>query len=143
MDKHRTGPLHLSDSPLHKVRQIDVESSSDQTSLLSTDQSKCGCRNESYLDEFDFKEKVEVITMDSTTNIDVVAKIMSYMRVPCFAHCLNLASQKLYTEQDVPGWAAQIRTVVVWLKRTELAKPVLKEKQCLLSMYDASIIIFN
>ncbi|CAL8275143.1 unnamed protein product [Boreogadus saida] len=42
--------------------------------------------------------------------------------------------KKLYTDQSIARWAARNRTVVVWLKRAVLAKPVLKEKQRLLNV---------
>ena len=51
------------------------------------------------LEEFHIKEKVVVITMDNAMNMDVAARIMNYIKLPCFAHCLNLAAQKLYTDQ--------------------------------------------
>lgn len=84
------------------------------------------------LDEFNIKEKVDAITVDNAANMDVAVKKMSIRKIGCFAHTLNIASQKLYTIPFISKWAGRIRAMVVWLKRCSLAKPVLKEKQRLL-----------
>ena len=89
------------------------------------------------LEEFHIKEKVVVITMDNAMNMDVAARIMNYIKLPCFAHCLNLAAQKLYTDQSIARWAARIRTVVVvWLGKTSPQREATPPKY-------VSIIIFN
>ncbi|KAJ8346950.1 hypothetical protein SKAU_G00283510 [Synaphobranchus kaupii] len=53
----------------------------------------------------------------------------------------GLTAQKLYTEQSVAKWAARIRAVVEWLRRTVLTKPVLKEKQLLLHLPKHSLVL--
>lgn len=84
------------------------------------------------LDEFEIKHKVVAITVDNAANMDVTVKKMSIIKIGCFAHTLNIAAQKLYNVPSVSRWAGRIRAMVVWLKRSSLAKPVLKEKQKLL-----------
>lgn len=59
-------------------------------------------------------------------------KKMNVRKIACFAHTLNIAAQKLYTVPSVSKWAGRIRAMVVWLKRSSLTKPVLREKQKLL-----------
>ena len=80
------------------------------------------------LEEFDIKSKVAV-TADNAANMDIAVRRMHLLKLGCFAHCLNLGAQKLYTVTTIGRWAARIWVVVVWLKKASLAKPVLKEKQ--------------
>lgn len=84
------------------------------------------------LEEFCIKDKVVAVTVDNAANMDVAVRKMSLTKIGCFAHTLNLAAQKIYGIPTVSKWAGQIRSIVVWLKRSTLAKPVLKEKQQLL-----------
>ncbi len=84
------------------------------------------------LDEFNIKDRVVAVTVDNAANMDVAVKKMSIKTICCFAHTLNIAAQKLYTIPSVSQWARRIRAMVVWLKRSSLAKPVLKDKQRLL-----------
>ena len=82
----------------------------------------------SILDDFDVKSKVSAITVDNASNMEVAVKRMEILKMPCFAHTLNIAAQKLYNVKAVSNWSARVRAVVVWLRRNNLAKVVLKEK---------------
>ncbi|KAM8762178.1 E3 SUMO-protein ligase ZBED1-like isoform 1-T1 [Acanthopagrus schlegelii] len=93
------------------------------------------------LDEFDVKEKVVAITVDNAANMDVAVKKMSIRKIGCFAHTLNIAAQKLYTVPAIARWAGRIRAMVMWMKRSSLAKPVLKEKQRLLGLPEHAVIL--
>lgn len=84
--------------------------------------------------EFNIQGKVAALTVDNAANMGVAARRLKMLKIGCFAHSLNLAAQKVYTEPTVSNWAARIRAVVVWLRKASLAKPVMKEKQHLLSM---------
>lgn len=84
------------------------------------------------LDEFNIKDRVVAVTVDNAANMDVAVKKMSIKKICCFAHTLNIAAQKLYTITSVSQWTGRIRAMVVWLRRSSLAKPILKEKQRLL-----------
>lgn len=84
--------------------------------------------------EFNIQGKVVAVTVDNAANMGVAARTLKVVKIGCFAHSLNLAAQKVYTEPTVSNWAARIRAVVVWLRKASLAKPVMKEKQHLLSM---------
>ncbi|KAK7131786.1 hypothetical protein R3I93_018374 [Phoxinus phoxinus] len=66
--------------------------------------------------------------------MDVVVKTLNIIKFPCFAHTLNLGAEKLYNCNTVSNWAARIRSVIVWIKRSHMAKVVLKEKQQLLKL---------
>ena len=85
------------------------------------------------LEEFEVSDKVVAATVDNATNMHVALKKLRIIKVPCFAHTLNLSAQKVYNCTTVYNWAARIRSVVVWMKTSHMAKVVLKEKQCLLS----------
>lgn len=84
--------------------------------------------------EFNIQGKVAALTVDNAANMGVAARRLKMLKIGCFAHSLNLAAQKVYTQPAVSNWAARIRAVVVWLRKASLAKPVMKEKQHLLSM---------
>ena len=88
---------------------------------------------EGILEEFGVKEKVVAATVDNAANMDVAVKKLNIIKFPCFAHTLNLGAQKLYNCNTVSNWAARIRSVIVWMRRSHMAKVVLKEKQQLLS----------
>ncbi|XP_038140083.1 E3 SUMO-protein ligase ZBED1-like [Cyprinodon tularosa] len=66
--------------------------------------------------------------------MDVAIKQLSILKFPCFAHTLNLGAQKLYNCTTISNWAARVRAVIVWMKRSHMAKVVLKEKQGLLKL---------
>lgn len=85
------------------------------------------------LDEYGIREKVTAITVDNASNMDVAVRKLDIIKIGCFAHTLNLAAQTIYTLNSVAKWAAKIRDVVVWMKRSAMAKVVLHEKQHLLS----------
>ncbi|CAM4643135.1 unnamed protein product [Leuciscus chuanchicus] len=88
---------------------------------------------EGILEEFGVKEKVVAATVDNAANMDVAVKTLN-IKFPCFAHTLNLGAQKLYNCNTVSNWAARIRSVIVWMKRSHMAIVVLKEKQQLLKL---------
>ncbi|CAI5671917.1 unnamed protein product [Oreochromis niloticus] len=85
------------------------------------------------LEEYGIKDKVVAATVDNAANVDVAVKKLQILKFPCFAHTLNLGAQKLYDCPDISNWAARIRSVIVWMKGSHMAKVVLKEKQELLS----------
>ncbi|XP_039876078.1 E3 SUMO-protein ligase ZBED1-like [Simochromis diagramma] len=86
------------------------------------------------LEEYGIKDKVVAATVDNAANMDVAVKKLQILKFPCFAHTLNLGAQKLYNCPAISNWAARIRSVIVWMKRSHMAKVVLKEKQELLKL---------
>lgn len=87
------------------------------------------------LEEYGIKDKVVAATVDNAANMDVAVKKLHIFKFPCFAHTLNLGAQKLYNCPAISNWAARIRSVIVWMKRSHMVKAVLKEKQELLSKH--------
>uniref|UniRef100_A0AAV2M6L3 Uncharacterized protein n=1 Tax=Knipowitschia caucasica TaxID=637954 RepID=A0AAV2M6L3_KNICA len=61
--------------------------------------------------------------------MDVAIKRLQFVKLGCFAHTLNLAAQSLYSSSLVAQWTAKIRAIIVWMKRSSMAKVVLREKQ--------------
>ncbi|XP_049416194.1 E3 SUMO-protein ligase ZBED1-like [Epinephelus fuscoguttatus] len=93
------------------------------------------------LDDFGVRSKVVAVTVDNAANMDVAVRKMGVLKMGCFAHTLNIAAQKLYSVKNIANWSGRIRSVVLWLRRNSLAKPVLKEKQKLLGLGDHSLIL--
>lgn len=85
------------------------------------------------LEEYGVREKVVAATVDNAANMNVAIKKLQIVKLPCFAHTLHLGAQKLYNCTAISNWAARVRAVIVWMKRSHMAKVVLKEKQDLLS----------
>ncbi|KAK0154985.1 Zinc finger BED domain-containing protein 1 [Merluccius polli] len=86
------------------------------------------------LEEYGVRDKVVAATVDNAANMDVAVKKLQIVKFPCFAHTLNLGAQKLYNCTTISNWAARIRSVIVWMKRSHMAKVVLTEKQELLKL---------
>lgn len=85
------------------------------------------------LEEFGIEVgKIVAVTVDNAANMDVAIKKLHVLKIGCFAHTLNIAAQKIYQISAIDRWAGRIRAVVVWMKRSSMAKTVLKEKQQLL-----------
>ena len=101
-----------------------------QTGLVVAEEIK------SILEDFQLTGKVIAATVDNASNMDVALRNVQFLKVGCFAHTLNLAAQKVYGIQTVTRWCAEIRAVVVWLKRSTMSKTVQREKQRLLSKYN-------
>ena len=70
---------------------------------------------------------------DNCENMVAAVRKAGWAHYPCFAHTLNLGAQSIYAIGSVAKWTARIRDVVVWMRRSAMAKVVLKEKQRALS----------
>ncbi|XP_039520167.1 E3 SUMO-protein ligase ZBED1-like [Pimephales promelas] len=94
------------------------------------------------LEEFEIEPiKIVAVTVDNAGNMDVAIKKLQILKIGCFAHTLNLAAQKIYKIASIDKWAARIRAVVVWFKRSSMSKTVLTEKQNLLGLPQHSLIL--
>lgn len=85
------------------------------------------------LTDFGIFDKVVAFTVDNAANMDVAIKRLRFVKLGCFAHTLNLAAQNLYSLTAVTQRTAKIRAIIVWMKRSSMAKIILQEKQDLLS----------
>ncbi|CAL9685086.1 unnamed protein product [Knipowitschia caucasica] len=93
------------------------------------------------LKEFCVFDKVVAVTVDNAANMDVAIKRLQFVKLGCFAHTLNLAAQSLYSSSLVAQWTAKIRAIIVWMKRSSMAKVVLREKQDVLKLPQHSMIL--
>lgn len=86
------------------------------------------------LKDFGEFDKVVAVTVDDAANMDVAIKRLQFVKLSCFAHSLNLAAQRLYSSSLVTQWTAKIRAIIVWMKRSLMAKVVPREKHDVLSL---------
>lgn len=93
------------------------------------------------LKEYGIFDKVVAATVDNAANMDIAIKRLKFVKLGCFAHTLNLAAQSLYSLSAVTQWTAKIRSIIVWMKRSLMAKVVLREKQDLLKLLQHSLIL--
>nr|XP_055051178.1 uncharacterized protein LOC129436907 [Misgurnus anguillicaudatus] len=91
--------------------------------------------------EFGIMDKIEAVTVDNAANMDVAIKKLQFIKLGCFAHTLNLGAQTIYSVASVAKWTAKIRNIVVWMKRSSMAKTVLREKQQILNLPEHSLIL--
>lgn len=120
---------------LHYVRNVQAQEKVLKTKAVYQAQTGTAVAEEidEILAEHGVREKVVAATVDNVANMDVAVKKLQIVKFPCFAHTLHLGAQKLYNCTAISNWAARIRSVIVWMKRSHMAKVVLKEKQDLLS----------
>nr|XP_055050617.1 E3 SUMO-protein ligase ZBED1-like isoform X2 [Misgurnus anguillicaudatus] len=93
------------------------------------------------LDEFGIRSKIAAITVDNASNMNVAVQKLDLVKIGCFAHTLNLGAQSVYTIASVAKCTAKIRDVIVWMKRSTMAKTVLREKQQILNLPQHSLLL--
>ncbi|KAJ4944585.1 hypothetical protein JOQ06_013128 [Pogonophryne albipinna] len=93
------------------------------------------------LTDFGIFDKIVAVTVDNAANMDVAIHRLQFVKLGCFAHTLNLAAQSLYSLAIMSQWIAKIRALVVWIKRSSMAKTVLQEKQAILKLPQHSLIL--
>ena len=86
-------------------------------------------------------EKVVGLTVDNAANMAVAGRVLNVLRIPCFAHSMNVSAGKLYKETSFTKWVARIRTMVLWFKRVHMAGVVLKEKLKALELPQHAVIL--
>lgn len=118
----------------NKVLQTKAVYESQTGEAISLEITEC-------LISFGIKEKVVAITVDNAANMAVGANVLNVLRVPCFAHSMNVSAGKLYKETAFTRWLARIRTVVLWFKRVHMAGVVLKEKLVSLELPNHNVIL--
>lgn len=93
------------------------------------------------LTKFTIAHKVRGITVDNAANMAAGARFLNIMRLPCFAHSMNISASKLYNNTTFTRWLARIRSVVLWFKRVHMAGVILKEKLAALELPNHSVIL--
>ncbi len=89
---------------------------------------------------WDIVTKVVAMTVDNAVNMTKALQVSGVpIRVPCFAHTLNLASCK--GEEIAHKVLARIRQVVAFFHKSHVGHQVLQEKQQALSIAQHDLII--
>ena len=78
-------------------------------------------------------EKVVGLTVDNAANMAVAGRELNVLRIPCFAHSMNVSAGKLYQETSFTKWVARIRV--------HMAGVVLKEKLKALELPQHAVIL--
>ncbi|XP_073701142.1 E3 SUMO-protein ligase ZBED1-like [Garra rufa] len=84
--------------------------------------------------EWGLNGKDPVVVTDNASNMTVAARLAGLTHIQCFAHSLNLASQRALKIQSVARLLGRIRRVTAFFRRSTLASEQLKQKQRLLQL---------
>ncbi|KAK0150377.1 Zinc finger BED domain-containing protein 1 [Merluccius polli] len=84
--------------------------------------------------EWQLDTKDPVLVTDNAANMHVAAELAGMSHIRCFAHSLNLASQKALKVPAVDRLLGRIRRVTAFFRRSTIASHQLKQKQDLLKL---------
>ncbi|XP_078682098.1 E3 SUMO-protein ligase ZBED1-like [Branchiostoma floridae x Branchiostoma belcheri] len=102
---------------------------------IAAEVSKC-------LDDFGLTGKVHVMTTDNAkAMVNAIASAGISLSLNCFAHTLNLATQKAMLVPTVVTMLSVIRPVVTYFRNSYLGKVVLQEKQKALNKPTHALIL--
>ncbi|XP_051990723.1 E3 SUMO-protein ligase ZBED1-like isoform X2 [Xyrauchen texanus] len=86
------------------------------------------------LEEWDIKSKDPAIVTDNASNMTIAAQLAGLLHFKCFAHTLNLASQRALQLKPVARLLGRVRRITSFFRRSPTASCVLREKQKLLNL---------
>ncbi|XP_029958862.1 zinc finger BED domain-containing protein 1-like isoform X2 [Salarias fasciatus] len=86
------------------------------------------------IEEWGLQDKDPAIVTDNASNMTVAAELASMLHFKCFAHTLNLASQRALKLPAVQRLLGKVRRITNFFRRSTIASHVLKEKQKLLNL---------
>lgn len=76
------------------------------------------------------EKKVKVITMDNASNMDIAIQVSgAELKLRCFAHTLNLASNKALNDPSLLKVLGRVRSVVTFFHKSNIATELLKVKR--------------
>lgn len=82
------------------------------------------------------------ITSDNASNMDIAARVGGFEpHNRCFAHTLNLASQKVLKTPSMSKLVSRIKQIVAFFHRSTTATAGLKAKQSLINIPEHKLII--
>ncbi|KAK7898586.1 hypothetical protein WMY93_019439 [Mugilogobius chulae] len=84
--------------------------------------------------EWGIAEKNVVVVTDNAANMEVATNLSNFEHVKCFAHALNLASQRTMKLPSVARLLGRVRRITSFFHRSPLASRVLEDKQKLLGL---------
>ncbi|KAL2082256.1 hypothetical protein ACEWY4_022074 [Coilia grayii] len=86
------------------------------------------------LEEWELINKDPAIVTDNASNMTIAAQLAHMQHFKCFAHTLNLASQRALKLPTVSRLLGRVRRVTGFFRRSTVASHVLREKQALLNL---------
>lgn len=86
------------------------------------------------LEEWELIAKDPAIVTDNASNMTIAAQVAEMPHFRCFAHTLNLASQRALKLPAVTRLLGRVRRVTTFFRRSTIASHVLREKQTLLDL---------
>nr|XP_023657651.1 zinc finger BED domain-containing protein 1-like [Paramormyrops kingsleyae] len=93
------------------------------------------------LEEWDLVSKDPAIVTDNAANKDsIAAELAGMLHFRCFAHTLNLASQRALKLPAVARLLGRVRRISTFFKRSTTASYVLRQKQKLLELPEHKLI---
>jgi hypothetical protein len=81
------------------------------------------------VDEWGIQDKEPAIVTDNARNMTSAAELVGMPHFKCFAHTLNLSSQRALKLPAVQRLLARVRRITNFFRRSTIATYVLKEKQ--------------
>ena len=85
--------------------------------------------------EWRHADKDPVLVSDNASNMTVAAAETKYSKhIKCFAHTLNLASQRALSVNQVSRLLGRVKNIVRFFHRSSTATTLLKDKQTLLNI---------
>lgn len=92
------------------------------------------------LEEWDLVSKDPAIVTDNAANMSVAAELAGMLHFRCFAHTLNLASQRALKLPAVARLLGHVRRISTFFKRSTTASHLLQQKQKLLELPEHKLI---
>ncbi|KAK6196376.1 hypothetical protein SNE40_001613 [Patella caerulea] len=87
------------------------------------------------VDEWQIKDKQPALVSDNASNMILAGRETGFTpHVGCFAHTLNLASQKVMKITAVSKLLARVKRIVTFFRKSTKASTILKDKQVLLGL---------
>lgn len=85
--------------------------------------------------EWGFADRHPAVVSDNASNMDVAVKECGFSpHIKCFAHTLNLASQRALDVSQVSRLLGRVRRIVTFFHKSTSAFSILQEKQTLLNI---------
>ncbi|XP_019615941.1 PREDICTED: zinc finger BED domain-containing protein 4-like [Branchiostoma belcheri] len=101
-----------------------------------------GIEIEDCLKEFGLTDKVEVMTTDNAKSmVNATQKAGVRLSMGCFAHTLNLSTQKVMAVESVSAMISMIRPAITYFRSSYMGKIVLKEKQTALHLPEHRLLL--
>ncbi len=85
-------------------------------------------------EEWGIADKDLVVVTDNASNMCVTIQLAGYVHVKCFAHTLNLASQRAFNLPTVARLMARVRCITAFFNRSTVANHALETKQKMLQL---------